>query len=222
MDSVGQSGRRGRMWPMRFVCRALLAALLITAFTAGPARADGDPASDVLITDPIYFPYQPASAGQAAKLRRVVTAAKGAGQTVRVAVIQSPQDLGAVANLYGHPQEYTNLLATEVQNPVEPGARGNREELLVVMPAGYGTKNVPEKVARMLRGVELPSNADSDTLVAAAGWGVQELARANGRPIRAEFDKPAGDSGGGGALTIVLVVVALLALVALLIVVRVR
>jgi hypothetical protein len=141
---------------------------------------------------------------------------------VRVAVIHSPRDLGAVANLYGHPQEYATLLARELQNPVEPGAIGHREGLLVVMAAGYATKNVPAGVDRMLRGVELPSDAEPDELVAAAGWGVQEMARAGGRPIREEFARPEGDSGGGGAVVTILVVVGLLALVVVLVVVRMR
>jgi hypothetical protein len=155
-------------------------------------------------------------------LRRVVEAARSAGQPVRVAVIHSPRDLGAVTNLYGHPQEYATLLASELQNPVEPGAQGHREGLLVVMPAGFATKNVPAEAERSLRGVELPADADPNTLVAAAGWGVQELARASGKPIREEFEKPEGDSGGGGALVTVLIIVGLLAVVGALIAVRMR
>jgi hypothetical protein len=209
------------MCTMRRVSIALAAAALMAACAAPAAMADGDPASDVLITDSLYLPYEAPPADVVGKLRGVVTAAKAAGQTVRVAVIHSPQDLGAVSNLYGHPQEYANLLATELQNPVEPGARGHREELLVVMPAGFGTKNVPDKVSRMLRGVELPADADPAALAQAAGWAGQELAAASGRPIREEFDKPEGDSGGG-ALTIVLVVLALVALAGVLIVLRVR
>jgi hypothetical protein len=141
---------------------------------------------------------------------------------LRVAVIHDTRDLGAVTNLYGHPQEYANLLSTELQNPVEAGARGHQEGLLIVMPAGFGTKNVPEKVQRMLRGVELPADAGPDALVGAAGWGVQEVAKARGKPIRAEFDKPKGDSGGGGIVTTILIVVALLAVVGVLIFVRLR
>jgi hypothetical protein len=157
-----------------------------------------------------------------AKLRRVIEASRAAGQPVRVAVIHSPRDLGSVANLYGHPQEYANLLASELQNPVEPGAQGHREELLVVMAAGFATKNVPAEVDRSLRGVELPADADPDTLVAAAGWGVQQLAAASGKRIREEFQKPEGDGGGGGALVTVLVIVGLLAVVGGLVAVRVR
>jgi hypothetical protein len=208
---------------MSRIWRSLLAAVLVAAAThPAAAHANGDPASDVLITDDVFLPYQQPSGDQVAKLRRVIAAARSAGRPVRVAVIHDQRDLGAVTNLYGHPQEYANLLATELQNPVEPGARGHQEGLLIVMPAGFGTKNVPEGVSRELRGVELPADADPDALVAAAGWGVQELAKAGGKPIRAEFDKPKGDDGGGGVIVTVLIVVALLAVVGVLIVVRMR
>jgi hypothetical protein len=204
--------------------RRSLLALLLVAVAAHPAAAyaDGDPASDVLITDDLFLPYQQPSADQVAKLRRVIAASRSAGRPLRVAVIHDTRDLGSVTNLYGHPQEYANLLATELQNPVEAGARGHQEGLLIVMPAGFGTKNVPEKVQRMLRGVELPADAGPDALVGAAGWGVQEVAKAGGKPIRAEFDKPKGDSGGGGAFATILIVVALLAVVGALIFVRLR
>jgi hypothetical protein len=204
--------------------RRSLLALVLVAIAAHPAaaHADGDPASDVLITDDVFLPYQQPSADQVAKLRRVITASRSAGRPVRVAVIHDARDLGAVTNLYGHPQEYANLLATELQNPVEAGARGHEEGLLIVMPAGFGTKNVPEKVQRMLRGVELPADASPDALVGAAGWGVQEVARAGGKPIRAEFDKPKGDEGGGGVVVTILIVFGLLAVVGALIFVRMR
>jgi hypothetical protein len=204
--------------------RRSLLALVLVASAAHPAAAyaDGDPASDVLITDDVFLPYQQPSADQVAKLRRVIAAARSAGRPVRVAVIHDARDLGAVTNLYGHPQEYANLLSTELQNPVEPGARGHQEGLVIVMPAGFGTKNVPAEVDRMLRGVELPANAGPDALVGAAGWAVQEVAKGGGKPIRAEFAKPKGDSGGGGAAATILIVVALSAVVGALIFVRMR
>jgi hypothetical protein len=207
---------------MTRVCALVLGLAVLALAAPSTTLADGDPASDVLITDTIYFPYQPPTAATATKLRKVVNATRKAGQPVRVAVIQSPQDLGAVVNLYEHPREYARLLSQEIGNPVEAGAKGHREELIVVMPGGFGTANVPPAVDRKLRGVELPSNPDPDALAAAAGWAVQELAAATGHPVPATFPKPKGDSGGGGALTAVLVVLGLLVLVALLILLRVR
>jgi hypothetical protein len=203
---------------------ALSLVLLVAASWPAAVHADGDPASDVLITDDIFLPYEQPSAGQVAKLRRVVEAARAAGRPVRVAVIHSARDLGAVTNLYGHAEEYATLLSRELQNPVEVGAEGHREQLLVVMSAGYATKNAPPEADRHLRGVELPSDASPDELVGAAGWGVQEIARIGGKPIREEFEQPEGDGGGGGggAVVTILVVVGLLVLVGVLVAVRMR
>jgi hypothetical protein len=200
----------------------VLSLFVLGAAAPASALADGDPASDVLISDTLYVPFQPPSKETVVKLRGVIDATRKAGQPVRVAVVQSPQDLGALANLYGHPQEYARILAQELGNPVEPGAQGHREELIVVMPAGFGTSAVPAAVDHKLRNVELPANADPDALGEAAGYGVQELAAATGHPVAATFPKPKADSGGGGGLTALLIVVALLALVALLIFLRVR
>ena len=201
----------------------LLAALLgAVCLCPAAAQGNGDPASDVLITDDVFVPYEQPSRDQVGKLREVIAASRKAGQPVRVAVIHSQRDLGAVANLFGHPQEYANLLSTELQNPVEPDARGHQEELLIVMPAGFGTKNVPAQVDRKLRGADIAADASPDDLVAAAGWGVQELAKASGKPIRQVFGQPEGDSGGGGLVAAVLIVVALLALVGVLVAVRLR
>jgi hypothetical protein len=205
--------------PTRLISAVVAGALLALP---GSAHADGDPASDVLISDTVFVGYQAPSAATTTKLRRTVAAARKAGQPVRVAVIQSPQDLGALGNLWGHPREYARLLAQELGNPVEQGAAGRREELIVVMPAGYGTSGVPASVERDLRNVEIGDTSDPDALGAAAGYGVQELAKATGHPVPAAFAKPKTDSGGSGGLIVVLVVVALLALVIGLIVLRVR
>ena len=200
---------------------ALALAAAVAVFTPAAAWANGDPASDVLITDTLFLPYQAPSEGTARKLRGVIDRSRRAGQPVRVAIIHSPRDLGAVPNLFGHPREYAELLRTELVDPVEPNARGNREALLVVMPAGLGAGNVPPEVERMLRGIELPADSGPDELAAAAGYGVQELAKATGHAIPATFDKPEA-GGGGGALAPILIVLALVAVIGVLVVIRVR
>ena len=206
---------------MRRGFTSLLAAALVMVACPAAVLADGDPASDVLITDDIFVPYERPSENQVSKLRGVIQQAREAGQPVRVAVIHSARDLGAVTNLYGHPQEYANLLARELQNPVEADQEGHGEPLIIVMPAGFGTKNVPPEVDRRLRGAEVPSDASPDELVAAVGWGVQELARISGRPIGEQFDEPKGDPATGVLVT-VLVIVGLLVLVGALVFVRMR
>jgi len=207
---------------VRRALRALTVLLVLGAAMPAAASANGDPASDILISDTLYVPYQPPSGAQVRKLRGVIDAARKAGAPIRVALIQSPQDLGAVPNLFGHPREYAELLRTEITNPVESGQEGHKEALLVVMEAGYGTGNVSAEVDRKLRAIEVPAGASSDELAAAAGYGVQELAKATGHPIAATFPKPEAGEGGGGATVVVLIVVALLVVAAILIVIRVR
>jgi hypothetical protein len=203
------------------VLRAIAVAVALFLAVPAAAHANGDPASDVLLTDTLFVPYQAPSREQVDKLRGVIDRAREAGQPVRVAIIHSPRDLGAVPALFGHPREYAELLRGELVNPVEPGARGSRVPLLVVMAAGLATGNVPPEVDRKLRGIEVASEATPDDLVAAAGYGVQELAKANGKPIPATFSKP-DPGGGGGALTAILIVIALAAVLTVLIVIRVR
>ena len=186
------------------------------------ALADGDPASDVLISGTLFLPYDAPSPEVADELRSVVDAARAAGQPVRVAVIQGRDDLGAVSNLFGFPSEYARLLSQELGNPVEAGAAGRRDPLLVVMPAGYGMIGFSGRAERELRNIEIGGSATSDDLARAAGYGVQVLARANGRPIEDVFERPAKPGGGGGALVPLLVVLGLVGLAAFLIIVRIR
>lgn len=198
------------------VALAALVAMLLPA----TAWANGDPASDVLLTDNLFLPAQPPSGDTVRRVREVIDRAREAGQPVRVAIIHTPRDLGSAANLFGHPREYAHLLGGELRDPAAHGGEGTQDALIVVMPAGYGTSNVPPGVDRELRSVELPAEAGPDELGAAAGYGVQELARGAGHPIEATFERP--EAGGGGALTVVLVVVGLAALAGALVVVRLR
>ncbi len=117
------------------LARAVLAASLVVAAcaaTAAPALADGDPASDVLLFQPAFFPYAPPSAGAKAELLGAVAAAKKAGYAIRVAVIQSRRDLGADPELYAKPQLYARFLDAELRSAGYFGA------LAVVMPQGFG------------------------------------------------------------------------------------
>ena len=199
----------------------LLTLFLLAASAPQNARADGDPASDVLASDTVFLPYAAPSAQVAEDLRSVVDAARTAGQPVRVAVIQSRQDLGAVASLFGFPVEYARLLSQELGNPVEPGVQGRTEPLLIVMPGGYGVIGFPGRAEQELRKIELGEGASSDDLARAAGYGVQVLASTNGKRIKRVFDKPT-EAAGGGALLPLLIVLGLVALVGVLIVVRTR
>jgi hypothetical protein len=158
---------------------AFIAAWALFAWMPHPAQADGDPASDVFFQDNVYYPYQPpVSPVTVADLNKLTGIASSSAHPIKVAVIASPDDLGAVPDLFGKPQQYANLLADEVGSfytgPV-----------LVVMPAGFGVagQGLPPNADRVLRQISVDSDADSNTLAQAAVDGVERLSQASGNPL---------------------------------------
>jgi hypothetical protein len=96
------------------------------------ARADGDPASDYLLTQKVFFPYDlkvPKEKQQ--QLVALVDEANRKGFTLRVALISSPYDLGSITALWQKPQPYARFLGAELQYVY-------KNRLLVVMPNGFG------------------------------------------------------------------------------------
>jgi hypothetical protein len=96
------------------------------------ARADGDPASDVLATQTAFIPAgRGIPTGAQARLEAVIRSAARRGVKVRVALIAARGDLGAITELWRQPAQYARFLGTELTD-VFSGT------LLVVMPNGYG------------------------------------------------------------------------------------
>jgi hypothetical protein len=219
----------------RLYARAVLAVSLAAvayATAAAPALADGDPASDVLLFQRAFFPYAAPSKDAKAQLLGVVAAAKRAGYTIRVAVIQSRRDLGANPELYAKPQVYATFLDAELRSARYLGA------LAVVMPQGFGVapggklthagkRFEPAPIGPLLRAIRPlrpPRSADPDTLTLAAVRAVKRIASAAGHPIKGPIAKvepttsgPSGSAGSGSSFTSIglaggLVVVALLAI----------
>jgi len=115
---------------------AILAAGLAIALFAGAfvptAQADGDPASDYLLAQSVFFPLAGLlPVDQQEALRSVVRTANRAGFEIRVAVIATRYDMGAATALFGHPSEYARFLGEELSFLY-------RNRLLVVMPNGFG------------------------------------------------------------------------------------
>jgi hypothetical protein len=105
---------------------------LAGAWVPGLARADGDPASDVLVTQSVFLPADAgASAGQQSELTGVLGEAQKVGMQIRVAVIASQSDLGSVTALWRQPGTYAQFLGEEL-SLVYHG------RVLVVMPDGFG------------------------------------------------------------------------------------
>ena len=97
-----------------------------------PAAADGDPGSDVLVYQPLFLASDAGiSVSEQVKLGGLLQDAQRAGFPIRVAIISSPSDLGAVTALWQKPQTYAHFLGIELSLTYIG-------RLLVVMPNGFG------------------------------------------------------------------------------------
>jgi MYXO-CTERM domain-containing protein len=167
--------------------RALTLALLAAALVVPAARADGDPASDFLITQQVFYPYY-SNVPKAAlrQLEATVAEANKKHFTIRVAVIASPYDLGSLSALWEKPQPYCRFLSLELSFVY-------KNRLLVVSPKGYGyvekTKPVPAKLALVRT---IPIGKGTDGLLTTADRAVRLLAS------RAGVKLPAVSASGGG------------------------
>jgi hypothetical protein len=193
------------------VKRILALAVLAAAVAAPAARADGDPASDFLLSQQVFYPYysNTPKAG-VEQLKQTVADANKRGYKLRVAVITSPYDLGSLSALWEKPKAYANFLALELAF-VYPG------RLLVVTPNGYGynagtvKKNntfVDEhdpKTLAFLSTIRIGKGTDG--LLATADAAVRRLAARNGVKLPAPA-KQSSSSGGSGSDTIVIAVAA--------------
>jgi hypothetical protein len=117
----------------------VLAVLLLSLGTAPPARADGDPASDILLRSTVFLPFQPVSEPMQTRLKTAVSKARRAGYPIRVALIPTFAELGSEFDMFHHPDQYAKFLSHELYKPPvhrkgEPNSV--RDPVLVVMPRG--------------------------------------------------------------------------------------
>jgi hypothetical protein len=156
--------------------RAALLALSLLALLPAAAPADGDPASDVLLAQDAYYPYAPKTSRPLARaLDALLKDVRAAGYPMKVALIETPADLGAYPNFFNDPQRYAGLLASEISFNARP-------HLLIVMPTGFAGSNLGAKVDSALAGITIDQAAKSDGLVKAALTAVAHIASFNGHP----------------------------------------
>jgi hypothetical protein len=164
------------------VLRLIVASTAILALgwglSATAARADGDPASDVLATQSLFLPQDAnATANQQVELGDLLSSAVRSGYPIRVALIGSATDLGSVTELWRQPQSYADFLGQEL-SLVYHGP------LLIVMPNGFGLYQAGGEAARAaLSG--LPEAGGATGIGAFAVTAVQRLASAAGHPLPA-------------------------------------
>jgi heme A synthase len=187
----------------RFATIALVALLIATALPF-QARADGDPASDVLLGQNVYYPYSPAVSASLQKTLDAATAAAAKAHfPIKVAIIGQPVDLGVIPSLFGQPQKYANFLDQEISFQT-------RQPLLVVMAAGFGVQGLPGPATAAVGQLQKPASGSTDELAKAATAAVAKLAAAAGHPLK-NIPAPGG-SGTNTTRTAVVVVLVLAAL----------
>jgi hypothetical protein len=207
------------MSPIRARAHAVMLMLAVLAISVGwsaaPARSDGDPASDVLVADSVFYPY---SSTVSASLQRTLNgeaaAASRAHFPVKVALIPAPFDLGAIPSLFGKPQTYASFLGQEISF-LDVTTR-----LLVVMPNGYGVRNLGPGASHVVASLNKPAGARGDDLAQAAIVALPKLAAAAGHPIgpaaaapNAAVSNSGGSNSGGGSSMLKVGVLALVAIV---------
>jgi hypothetical protein len=168
---------------------SVLALALVALAAATPARADGDPASDFLITEYAFVPIdggiRSADAKQLTELLLDATARKF---RVKVALIPKQDDLGAVTLLWKQPQRYAQFLGQELYYVY-------KGKLLIVMPNGYGIYDHGRPTAadrKLLASLSPPaSNAEQ---AAAAITAVRRLAQQSGVTLASAAKKSGGST----------------------------
>jgi hypothetical protein len=163
--------------PAAFAWRALATALVVGLLAAlgaaAPSRADGDPASDYLLLQNIFVPYQAPSPDVTAALEHAADAVYLHGERVKVAVIYDTADLGSLPSLFGNPTDYARFLGIEL-------SLWYAGPLLVVMPAGFGIYDGGRSTAaesRVLQSIPIAAGSP-DELVGTATTAVSDLLEA--------------------------------------------
>jgi hypothetical protein len=194
---------------------ARLGALLIVAAltvlgAADVARADGDPASDVLYTGKVFVPFDTGvSQGAQETLTTAISEAERAGYPIRVALIERQVDLGAITALWGKPKEYARFLDLEL-------AFIYKGPLLIVMPSGIGFAHYHRPTTSEYRALaRVPVQTGPDGVALTATKAVSVLAAEAGHPIdvslvpQKESSSALGQRVLAGGIALALVVVAL-------------
>lgn len=182
---------------MRVRLAVALSALLLAAGALAPAgaRGDGDPASDVLVSQSLFLPYDTGvSSARQAQLEALLKTADRAGLAIRVALIPSEYDLGSVGVLWRDPRTYARFLGIELSLTYS-------QRLLVVMPNGFGF-NWPHHTATAVYDVldKTKIARGGSGLVAATEAAVERLAGAAGVDLAAATRAgPAGATRSGQA-----------------------
>jgi hypothetical protein len=159
-----------------FVGVVVVVVAVVASIAATTAHADGDPASDFLLSQDTFVPFDAKiPRTQSEQLNAIVAEAKKRKVKLKVALIVNRFDLGAVPSLWLKPETYARFLGQELfflyKGP-----------LLVVMPNGYGVSRAGKALPSAQRVVDkLPApGSGGPAMAAAATQAVQRLAAQKG------------------------------------------
>jgi hypothetical protein len=166
---------------------------LVASWVPAASLADGDPASDVLLSQALFLPWDAGvSATQQGQLAGLLHAAARSGYQLRVALIASPSDLGSVTELWRDPQSYAEFLGQEL-------SLAYHGTLLVVMPNGLGLYRfsgaTPTERASL---ASLHAPGSDASLGSAALTAIQRVSSASGHtlgPLRTALTSTAPATG---------------------------
>jgi hypothetical protein len=190
--------------------RAAVAAAFVALAAAGVARADGDPASDFLVTQYAFVPLDGGiPSGDATQLKQLLLDAAARKFPVKVALIPKQDDLGAVTVLWRQPKQYARFLGQELFYVF-------RGKLVIVMPNGYGIYEHGKPTAadqKILDSLPLPASGADQARSAIAA--VQRLAARAGVVLPRVAPAKSGGSTNRDRIVIVAAAAAVLVLAGL-------
>ena len=176
------------------IALALLAVCALGVFSPA-ARADGDPGSDVLVYQNLFVAGDSnISIPQQVELGDLLTSASRSGFTIRVAVIATPTDMGAITQLWEKPTSYASFLGIEL-------SLAYSQRLLVVMPDGFGFNWQGHSTAAAYQVLgKIAIKPGGPGLATSAAAAVRALASASGvRIAPPAAGQAAGTTGGAAA-----------------------
>ena len=137
------------------------------------------------------------------------------GLVRRAGQMAQERDLGAYPTLFNDANRYADLLARELPRS-RHGPKLTGQRILVVMPGGFGGRDLGDNIDGPLSKTRIDADAESNGLAVAAIGAVARLATANGHPVpvppeaSARVRASTAKKGGGPGIVVFLVPAVLL------------
>lgn len=157
-------------------CTFVVLAVGLALVFSPSARADGDPAGDVLAQQTVFYGSAlDLESAEAAQLPALLGRAQAAGYELRVAAMSVDADMGAIDYMWDDPLNYVDFLAQEL-------AYRYQGRVLVIMPSGYAMYRLGHSSVRDQRVLDklAPVGDDPSAVLPRALDAVVALAKAQG------------------------------------------